>query len=114
MTQGTDVPAGDEQPWPSDWQRVETLGLADLVMTILRARRTAPWATAAVVSRQSHGGALLVRVRLLDGTPAPAAGEPGGGASEPDDGEVAATFAARRFCQDLTDAFGDKSVIILK
>ena len=47
-------------------QSVETLGIADVVMTILEARKTNPRATAAAVSRESCGDVIQVRVSLLE------------------------------------------------
>jgi hypothetical protein len=97
-------------PPSPDWQQVQTLGVAEIVMTILEARKTLPSATAAAVSREKHGGGFRVRVSLLEDMPSPDGdlqdqGRPQG---------VVAIFVARRLGQDLTDAFGDKDVIILK
>ena len=53
---------------------METLGIADVVMTILEARKTMPWATAAAVSRESRGDVIHVRVSLLESSAYPLAG----------------------------------------
>ena len=113
MSPGTDPAIDDEKPSP-DWELVETLGVADIVMVILGARKTMPSATAAAVSRERRGGVFHVRVSLLEGPPSP----PGGNRPEPSridgHGEVIADFAARQLGQDLIDAFGHNDVIILK
>jgi hypothetical protein len=101
-------------PWSSDgaspdWQQVQTLRVADVVMTILKARKTMPAATAATVSRMRHGTGYRVLVRLL---------EDGQSADTADSGGVvdgaAAIFVARELGEDLADAFGDKDVFILQ
>ena len=105
MSSGTDSSTSDE-PTSPHWQQVQTLGVAEVVMTILEARKTMPSATAAAVSYERHGGGYRVRVRLTDGTPPP---------EDPDDIEgTIAIFVARQLGNDLADAFGDKDVIILK
>jgi len=113
MSPGTDPAIHDGKPSP-DWERVETLGVADVVMIILGARKTMPSATAAAVSRERRGDVFHVRVSLLKGPPSPS----GGNRSEPGridgPGEVIADFAARQLGQDLVDAFGSNNVIILK
>jgi hypothetical protein len=92
-----------------DWQQVQTLRVADVVMTILKARKAMPLATAAAVSRRKHGDGYRVHVSLLEGSPA--ADE-----LELDDGTdgAAAIFIARELGQDLTDAFDGKDVFILQ
>jgi len=108
MPPSTDPPVSGGPP--SDWQHVQTLGVSEVVMTILEARKTMPSATAAAVTREKHGGGFRVRVRLLEDTP-PTDGNP----QDPADAEgLAAIFVTRQLGQDLTDAFGDKDVIILK
>jgi hypothetical protein len=97
MHQATD----GNHPSPA-WQRVETLGVAQIVVLILEARKTMPWATAATVSRERHDDAFRVRVSLLKGAPQAAVGR------------VIADFTVGRLDEDLTDAFGDKDVITLK
>jgi hypothetical protein len=113
MSTGTDPVIDDGKPSP-DWEIVETLGVADIVMIILGARKTMPSATAATVSRERRGDVFHVRVSLLDGLPSP----PGGNRPEPGridgPGQVIADFAACRLGQDLIDAFGNNDAIILK
>ena len=94
------------------------------MVTILRARKVMPLATAATVSRERHGEAFHVRVRLMNDLPATADGEAlgsggpdsgspdSGGAGWP--GAVIADFITRQLETDLADAFGSKDVIILK
>lgn len=95
---------------PSDWQHVQTLGVSEVVMTILEARKTMPSATAAAVTREKHGGGFRVRVSLLEDSPSP-----DGNPQDPAGTEgLAAIFVTRQLGQDLTDAFGDKDMIILK
>lgn len=104
MLPSTDPAADGPSP---DWQQVQTLGVADVVMTILRARKTMPLATAAAVFRERHGGGFRVRVCLIEGAPSPA-GNPDG-----HEGAVA-IFVARELGKDLTDAFGGRDMIILQ
>lgn len=107
MSVGTDPASDDGQPSP-EWELVETLGVADIAISILRARKTMPLATAATVSRERCGDIFHVRVSLLEGAPSPEMGRTDGS------GEVIADFAARQLGQDLVDAFGNNDVIILK
>jgi len=100
-----------------DWQQVQTLGVADVVMTILKARKAMPSATAAAVSRTKHGDGYRVLVSLLEVSPA--ADAPvldGTGPDAGDDGidGAAAIFIARELGQDLADAFDGKDVFILQ
>lgn len=113
MSPGTDAPTGGGQP-PPDWQQVQTLGLADVAMTILQARKTMPTATAAVVSRERHGGGFRVRMNLLEGLRSAGDGDPGDPRDPGTAGQVVAIFVARQLGKDLADAFGDKDVIILR
>jgi hypothetical protein len=94
-------PGGEQQP-PS-WQVVGSLGVRDVVVAILEARKTNSGATAARVSREQRGGVTYVRVTLLE--------EP---AEDHQLGELVATFAADQLRDDLLVAFGHKDVIILK
>jgi hypothetical protein len=94
---------------PPDWQQVQTLGVADVVMTILRARKDRPLATAAAVSRTKHGDGYRVLVSLLEGSPSADAADVDGGI-----GGAAAIFIARELGKDLADAFGGKDVFILQ
>jgi hypothetical protein len=112
MAPGTDLPVGDQES--SDWQHVETLGLADIVMTILEGRKTAPSCSAAAISQQRRGNVFHVRVTLLDDPSLQPGGswpEPGG-ASGP--GLVVADFAVGQLGQDLVEAFDGNETIILK
>jgi hypothetical protein len=110
MAPRRDIAAGGERSSPGDWRRVETLSLAEVVLAILRAQRKAPMATAAAIVREKHDEGILVRVRLLEGTP-PLAGDPG---VQEAPGSLIAAFAAVHLGQELLDAFGEKDVIILK
>lgn len=92
-----------------DWQQVQTLRVADVVMTILKARKAMPSATAAAVSRTRHGGGYRVVVNLLEGSPPADPADLDGGING-----AAAIFVAREFGKDLADAFGDKDVFILQ
>jgi hypothetical protein len=100
--------AGAGRPRP-DWQQVQTLRVADVVMTVLQARKKMPSAIAAAVSRAKHGDGYRVVVRLLDSSPRI-------GAEDPDDGVegAVAIFVARELGADLAVAFDDKDVIILQ
>jgi hypothetical protein len=101
--------AADGSQSAAGWRQVETLGVAQIVVLILEARKTMPWATAATVSRERHDDAFRVRVSLLKGTPqAERAGEAAAV------GKVIADFTVDRLDRDLTDAFGDKDVITLQ
>jgi hypothetical protein len=109
MSPGADPATADGSPLPHG-QQVQTLGVAEVVMTILEARKTMPSATAAAVSRDRQGAGVRVRVSLLDGTQSPdgTAGDPGG--TE----RLIAIFMARELSSDLADAFGPRDVITLK
>jgi hypothetical protein len=109
MSPSEGTPAGGGPPSP-DWQQVQTLGVTEIVMTILEARKLMPSATAAAVSREKDGGGFRVHVRLLDETPS-RDGNP------QDPGRIEGTvaiFTTRQLSRDLADAFGDNDVIILK
>ena len=93
---------------------MESLGVAEIVMTILGARKTMPLATAATVSRERHGDAFHVRVSMLRDSPSPPDGNPRDSGGTGGDGEVIADFFARQLGKDLVDAFGNHDVIILK
>ena len=113
MSSITNPAMGYGQPSP-DWELVDTLGVVDVVMTILRARETTPSATAATVSRERHANAFHVRVCLLKDSPAPPEGKPADPGRTGGSGEVIVDFVARQLGQDLVDAFGNSDVIILK
>jgi hypothetical protein len=101
--------SSDTSPVP-DWQQVQTLRVADVVMTILKARKAMPSATAAAVSRMKHGDGYRVFVNLLEGSlPADT------GTVHPEGiDEAVAVFVARELGKDLADAFGGNDVIILQ
>jgi hypothetical protein len=101
-------PSSGDRALP-DWQQVQTLRVADVVMTILKARKAMPSATTAAVSRARHGSGYRVLVRLLEGSTEADAAELGA-----DVDGAAAVFVARELGQDLADAFGDKDVFILQ
>lgn len=112
MASSSNSVTGDGPSPPSwHWQRVETLGVAEIVMTILEARKTMPWATAAAISRESHGDVIQVRVSLLEST-APSSAERA--EDPPRASEAIAAYATRRLGEDLAAAFGQKDTIILK
>ena len=101
MPPGVDPSAADGPPSPH-WQQVQTLGVAEVVMTILEASKTMPSATAAAVSRDRHSRGVRVHVSLLERTQS-SDGTPG----ETDGIErVIAIFMARELSDDLADAFG--------
>jgi hypothetical protein len=77
-------------------------------MTILKARRAMPSATAAAVSRTRNGDGYQVLVSLLEGSPSVDAALDAGPAG------AAAVFVACELGKDLADAFGDKDVFILQ
>jgi hypothetical protein len=110
MAPGSDAVTGDGQPSPS-LQSTETLGVADIVVVILEARKTMPWATAASISRETRRDLVHVRVTLLESSSAPSPGHPEG---QPVHGMVVAAFAVSRLGEDLAMAFGRKDAIILK
>jgi hypothetical protein len=89
---------------PPDEQQVQTLRVADVVITILNARKAKPSATAASVSRVRHGDGYRVLVSLLEGSPDTSTGTD----------EAIAVFVARELGKDLADAFGGKDVFILQ
>jgi hypothetical protein len=110
MASSADVLPGGEQP-PPRWQAVETLGVSEIVVAVLEARKTRPWATAAYVSREQRDRLVYVRVTLLDDRAPQSANAAADGAGR---GEAVAAFTAPRLGEDLILAFGQKDVIILK
>jgi len=100
------LPGDDASP---GCQEVHTLRVADVVMTILKARKAMPSATAATVSRARDGDGYRVLVSLLEGSASADGADADGGV----DG-TAAVFVARELGKDLADAFGDKDVFILQ
>jgi hypothetical protein len=109
MSPGSDPLTDGAQPSPV-WQQVQTLGVAEIAVTILNARKTMPGATAAAVSREKHGGGFRVRVSLRGDAPSPDDGNP---QDQRSGEEEIAIFVARHLGKDLTDAFGGRDVIIL-
>jgi hypothetical protein len=79
-------------------------------MTILKARKDMPSATAAAVSRAKHGDGYRVLVSLLEDSPP----LDGGGGHPGGIEDAVAIFIARELGRDLADAFGDTDVIILQ
>ena len=107
MPPGSDAATDDGPPSPGSPPK-ETLGVTEIVLTILEARKTMPWATAASISREAYCDLVRVRVRLLESSSPSSDGRLEG------HGEVVAAFTARRLGEDLATAFGQKDVIILK
>jgi hypothetical protein len=87
---------------------METLGVTQVVVAILQARKTMPLATAAAVSRERHDDVFHVQVKLMNDPPGP----DGTGTGGP--GAVIADFITHRLDTDLADAFGSNDVFILK
>ncbi len=113
MGSGPD-PLADDRPSSLAWQQVDTLEVTQIVLAILEARKTMPWATAATVSRERHGHEFRVRVMMLQGSPAAAEGHREGHGHASGTGEVIAAFTVRRLGEGLVSAFGDSDVITLK
>jgi hypothetical protein len=105
MAPGSDDVTGDGQHPPPSPPPSETLSVTQVVLAILEARKSMPWATAASISRETRGDLVCVRVRLLESTSDTAPEK---------HGEVVAVFTVRRLGEDLATAFGQKDVIILK
>jgi hypothetical protein len=95
---------------PPDTQQVQTLRVADVVMTILNARKAMPSATAAAVSRVRDGEGYRVLVSLLEDS----ALVDGGGGHPGGADDAVAIFIAHELGKDLADAFGSKDLIILQ
>jgi hypothetical protein len=98
--------SGDGTPPEGQWG--QTLRVADVVMTILKAKAM-PSATAAAVSRAKHGDGYRVLVSLLEASPSADEACLDGGI----DGAIA-IFVACNLAPDLADAFGSKDVLILQ
>ncbi|MGH3225539.1 MAG: hypothetical protein ACRDPY_43780 [Streptosporangiaceae bacterium] len=109
MSLGSDSLTNGGQPSPV-WQQVQTLGVAEIALTILNARKIMPGATAAAVAREKHGGGFRVRVSLLGDAPSTDDVNP---QDQRNAEEEIAIFVARQLGKDLTDAFGPKDLIIL-
>lgn len=116
MASGPD-PLADDRPSSPAWERVDSLEVTQIVLAILEARKTMPWATAATVSRRQHGDAVRVCVTMLKRSPADEDDEQGdtnGHADSSGTCAVIAAFEVRRLGTDLAQAFGDSDVITLK
>ena len=87
-------------------QRVVTLTLSDVVMTILESRASYPLAASAALIREADGPGTAVHLVLLDEEQQPLSAAPGV--------IIAVTFAADHLDGDVVTAFGDRKVIILK
>lgn len=99
---------------PPVWRHVDTLEVTQIVLAILEAQKTMPWATAATVSRKKQGDVIHVCVTMLKSSQATSPGQravPGGTTAR---SEVIAAFTVGRLGEDLTKAFGDSDVITLK
>ena len=115
MASGPD-PLADDRPSSPAWERVDSLEVTQIVLAILEARKTMPWATAATVSRRQHGDAVRVCVTMLKSSPDNEDGEQGDTNGHADSGTCAviAAFEVRRLGADLVQAFGNSDVITLK
>ena len=112
MPPGACFSSGDSLPL--DWRQVQALGVADVVMTILEARKAMPSAMAAAVYRSRHGDGYRVFVSLLESSPSAAPDVDGTDVDVPDVDGAVAIFVARELRKDLADAFGTKDVFILQ
>ena len=92
---------------PSDCVRTETLGLAEVALTILRGRQALRGAVAAVVDREAHSDGFRVRISLLGSTP-------DADRAQPSEGLVIAAYIVRILGSDLAEAFGGEDTIVLK
>jgi hypothetical protein len=117
MASGPD-PVADDRPSSLAWQPVDSLEVTQIVLAILEARKTMPWATAATVTRERHGDAVRVCVTMLKDSPPADYGEEHGDtkghAGTRGTSEVIAAFEVHRLGDDLARAFGDSDVITLK
>lgn len=117
MASGPD-PVADDRSSSLAWQRVDSLEVTQIVLAILEARKTMPWATAATVSRKRHGDAVRVCVTMLKDSPSADHsadhGDTGGHAGITGTSAVIAAFEVGRLGDDLARAFGDSDVITLK
>jgi hypothetical protein len=97
--------AGDRPAWPRP-QPVSMLKLAELLMVILDCRPRLPLATAAALVRERCGADTLLRIVFLDAGREPL----------PVDADtlLVTSYLAGRLDEDLSAAFGDRNVVILK
>ncbi len=107
-------PLADDRPSSPVWQQVDTLEVTQIVLAILEARKTMPWATAATVSRERHGDEFHISVTLLRSSPSMSRDHREGHGDASGAGEVVAAFTVRQLGEDLACAFGDRDVITLK
>jgi hypothetical protein len=117
MASGHD-PLADDRPSSLAWQPVDSLEVTQIVLAILEARKTMPWATAATVSRERHGDAVRVCVTMLKDSPSTGhqeeQGDTRGHTETKGTSQVIAAFEVRRLGDDLARAFGESDVITLK
>jgi hypothetical protein len=109
-----DGPSGEGRPSSPAWRQVDTLEVTQIVLAILEAQKTMPWATAATVSRKKQGDAILVCVTMRRSSQAGAPGRPAAAGGTAERSEVIAAFTVGRLGADLARAFGDSDVITLK
>jgi hypothetical protein len=114
MASSSDPPADDDRPSSPVWRHIDTLEVTQIVLAILEAQKTMPWATAATVSRKKHDDAIHVCVTMRKSPQAASAGQPAAPGGPSGRSEVIAAFAVRRLGEDLAKAFGDSDVITLK
>lgn len=107
-------PQADDGSSSSAWQHVDTLEVTPIVLAILEARKTMPWATAATVSRERHGDAYRILVTLLKSSPPASADGRRDHDRTAETGKVIAAFTVRQLGTDLVSAFGDNDIITLK
>ena len=98
--------AAGERPARPRPQPVPLLKLAELLMVILDCRPRLPRAAAAALVRERCGEGTLVRVVFLDARREPLAIDA--------DTLLVTSYLAGRLDEDLTAAFGDRNVVILK
>jgi hypothetical protein len=113
-TPADDRPSGESRPSSPAWRQVDTLEVTQIVLAILEAQKTMPWATAATVSRKKQGDAILVCVTMRRSSQAAAPGRSAAAGGTAERSEVIAAFTVGRLGEDLARAFGDSDVITLK
>ena len=114
MASSSDPPADDDRPSSPVWRHIDTLEVTQIVLAILEAQKTMPWATAATVSRKKQGDAILVCVTMRRSSQAAAPGRSAAAGGTAERSEVIAAFTVGRLGEDLARAFGDSDVITLK
>jgi hypothetical protein len=103
VARGSDGMEGSPPHRPADCR---PLMLSDVVVAILDRRVSCPEATSAALVRERDGDGVAVHLILLDDAGQPLPAGPGS--------VIAATFGAQELGPDLRDAFGDRSVVILR